>query len=81
MVRAAAVGLVLLRAADPQAKGAVERLQGYMETELRARPAGRRNDLDFQLQLDAVVQKANARDAQDELRERPSTGCSRSGKK
>jgi Integrase core domain len=46
--------------ADPQAKGAVERLQGYMETNFES---GRRfaNELDFQLQLDAWFEKANAR--------------------
>jgi transposase len=46
--------------ADPQAKGVVERLQGYIETNFEA---GRRfaNELDFQLQLDAWFAKANAR--------------------
>jgi transposase len=46
--------------ADPQAKGVVERLQGYMETNFEP---GRRfaNHLDFQLQLDAWFEKANAR--------------------
>ena len=46
--------------ADPQAKGAVERLQGYLESNLEP---GRcfANDLDFQLQQDARVEKANAR--------------------
>ncbi len=45
--------------ADPQAKGVVERLQGYMETNFEP---GRRfaNQLDFQLQLDAWFEKANA---------------------
>jgi transposase len=45
---------------DPQAKGVVERLQGYMETNFEP---GRRfaNHLDFQLQLDAWFAKANAR--------------------
>jgi transposase len=45
---------------DPQAKGVVERLQGYMETNFEP---GRRfaNELDFQLQLDAWFEKANAR--------------------
>ena len=39
--------------ADPQAKGAVERLQGYAETNFEP---GRRfaNELDFQDQLDPV---------------------------
>ena len=55
--------------ADPQAKGAVERLQGYMETNFEP---GRRfaNHLDFQLQLDAWFQKANAR-THKTLRARP----------
>jgi transposase len=46
--------------ADPEAKGVVERLQGYMETNFEP---GRRfaNELDFQLQLDAWFEKANAR--------------------
>ncbi len=46
--------------ADPEAKGAVERLQGYMETNFEP---GRRfaNELDFQLQLDHWFEKANAR--------------------
>jgi len=55
--------------ADPQAKGAVERLQGFMETNFEP---GRRfaNHLDFQLQLDAWFAKANSR-AHRMLRERP----------
>jgi transposase len=55
--------------ADPQAKGAVERLQGYMETNFEP---GRRfaNELDYQLQLDAWFQKANAR-THKTLRARP----------
>ncbi len=46
--------------ANPQAKGAVERLQGYLESNFEP---GRRfaNHLDLQLQLDAWFQKANAR--------------------
>jgi transposase len=45
---------------DPQAKGVVERLQGYIETNFEP---GRRfaNHLDYQLQLDAWFEKANAR--------------------
>jgi transposase len=45
---------------DPQAKGVVERLQGYIETNFEP---GRRfaNHLDFQVQLDAWFAKANAR--------------------
>ena len=55
--------------ADPQAKGAVERLQGYMETNFEP---GRRfaNHLDFQLQLDDWFAKANAR-THKTLRARP----------
>jgi transposase len=55
--------------ADPQAKGAVERLQQYMETNFEP---GRRfaNHLDYQLQLDAWFEKANAR-THKTLRERP----------
>jgi transposase len=46
--------------ADPQAKGVVERLQGYAETNFEP---GRRfaNDLDFQGQLDAWFELVNAR--------------------
>ena len=46
--------------ADPQAKGVVERLQGYAETNFEP---GRRfaNELDFQDQLDAWFAKVNAR--------------------
>ena len=55
--------------ADPQAKGAVERLQGYAETNFEP---GRRfaNDLDFQDQLDAWFVKVNAR-THKTLRARP----------
>ena len=55
--------------ADPQAKGCVERLQQYMETNFEP---GRRfaNHLDYQLQLDAWFEKANAR-THKTLRERP----------
>jgi hypothetical protein len=55
--------------ADPQAKGAVERLQGYMESNVEP---GRHfaNPLDFQLQLDAWFEKANAR-THKTLRARP----------
>ncbi len=54
---------------DAQAKGAVERLQGYLETNFEP---GRRfaNQLDFQLQLDAWFEKANAR-THKTLRARP----------
>src|SRR5215210_114583 len=46
--------------ADPQAKGAVERLQGYAETNFE--PERRfANELDFQEQLDGWFAKANAR--------------------
>jgi transposase len=46
--------------ADPQAKGAVERLQGYAETNFEP---GRTfaNELDFQEQLDAWFARVNAR--------------------
>ena len=52
---------------DAQAKGCVERLQGYLETNFEP---GRRfaNELDFQLQLDAWFEKANAPHAQDAAR-------------
>jgi transposase len=55
--------------ADPQAKGVVERLQGYAETNFEP---GRRfaNELDFQDQLDAWFVKANAR-THKTLRARP----------
>jgi transposase len=54
------VGWHLCEAADPQAKGVVERLQEYMETSFEP---GRRfaNELDFAEQLDAWFDKANAR--------------------
>jgi len=54
------VGWHFCRPRDPQAKGAVERLQGFMETNFEP---GRvfANDLDFQDQLDAWFVKANAR--------------------
>jgi transposase len=54
------VGWHFCEPADPQAKGAVERLQGYLETNFEP---GRRfaNHLDYQLQLDAWFEKANAR--------------------
>jgi transposase len=55
--------------ADPQAKGVVERLQGYAETNFEP---GRRfaNELDFQAQLDAWFVKVNAR-THKTLRARP----------
>jgi transposase len=55
--------------ADPQAKGAVERLQGYAETNFEP---GRRfaNDFDVQDQLDAWFLKINAR-THKTLRARP----------
>jgi transposase len=55
--------------ADPQANGAVERLQGYAETNFEP---GRRfaNELDFQEQLDAWFVKANGR-THKTLRARP----------
>jgi hypothetical protein len=56
-------------AGDAPAKGGVERLQGYLETNFEP---GRRfaNHPDFQLQLDAWFEKANAR-AHRTLRARP----------
>jgi hypothetical protein len=63
------VGWRFCEPADPQAKGAVERLQGYAETNFEP---GRRfaNELDFQDQLDAWFVKVNAR-THKTLRERP----------
>jgi len=54
------VGWHFCRPRDPQAKGAVERLQGFMETNFEP---GRvfANERDFQDQLDAWFVKANAR--------------------
>ena len=54
------VGWQFCRPRDPQAKGAVERLQGYLETNFEP---GRHfvNERDFQDQLDAWFVKANAR--------------------
>ena len=64
------VGAVFCRERDPQAKGAVERFQGYLETSFE--PArGFVNEHDFQAQLDTWVdEKANAR-LHRTLRERP----------
>ena len=63
------VGWYFCEPADPQAKGAVERLQGYLETNFEP---GQQyaNHLDFQLQLNAWFEKANAR-THKTLRERP----------
>jgi transposase len=63
------VGWHFCEPADPQAKGAVERLQGYLEANFEP---GRRfaNHLDYQLQLDAWFLKANAR-THKTLRARP----------
>jgi transposase len=54
------VGWYFCEPSDPQAKGCVERLQGYLETNFEP---GRRfaNHLDFQAQLDDWFVKANAR--------------------
>ena len=62
-------GWLFCEPADPQAKGCVERIQEYAETNFEP---GRRfaNHLDFQLQLDAWFEKANAR-IHKTLRERP----------
>ena len=63
------VGWRFCEPADPQAKGAVERLQGYAETNFEP---GRRfvNELDFQDQLDTWFAKVNAR-THKTLRARP----------
>lgn len=63
------VGWRFCEPADPQAKGAVERLQGYAETNFEP---GRRfaNEVDFQEQLDGWFQKVNAR-THKTLRARP----------
>ncbi len=63
------VGWRFCEPADPQAKGAVERIQGYLETNFEP---GRRfaNERDYQHQLDAWFTKANAR-THKTLRERP----------
>jgi transposase len=55
--------------ADPQAKGAVERLQGYAETNFEPGRAFA-NELDFQDQLDGWFAKVNER-THKTLRERP----------
>jgi transposase len=54
------IGWRFCEPADPQAKGVVERLQGYLETNFER---GRRfaNERDYQLQLDAWFEKANRR--------------------
>jgi transposase len=54
------IGWRFCEPADPQAKGVVERLQGYLETNFER---GRHfaNERDYQLQLDAWFAKANAR--------------------
>ena len=63
------VGWRFCEPADPQAKGAVERVQGYLETNFEP---GRRfaNERDYQHQLDGWFAKANAR-THKTLRERP----------
>ena len=63
------VGWQFCEPADPQAKGAVERMQGYAETNFEP---GRRfaNELDFQDQLDQWFVKVNAR-THKTLRARP----------
>lgn len=63
------VGWYFCEPSDPQAKGAVERLQGYMETNFEP-GRGFANHLDYQLQLDAWFGKANAR-THKTLRARP----------
>lgn len=63
------VGWHFCAPADPQAKGVIERFQGYAETNFEP---GRRfaNELDFQDQLDAWSMKVNAR-THKTLRARP----------
>jgi len=63
------VGWYFCEPGDAPAKGCVERLQGYLETNFEP---GRRfaNQLDFQLQLDAWFEKANGR-THKTLRARP----------
>jgi len=64
------VGWHFCEPADPQAKGVVERLQGFIETSFEP---GRRfaNEADYQLQLDDWFEnRANAR-VHESLRERP----------
>jgi hypothetical protein len=63
------VGWRFCEPADPQAKGVVERLQGFAETNFEP---GRvfANELDFQDQLDAWFARVNARQHKT-LRERP----------
>jgi transposase len=63
------VGWRFCEGGDPQAKGAVERLQGYAETNFEP---GRMfaNELDFQDQIDGWFEKVNAR-THKTLRERP----------
>jgi hypothetical protein len=54
------VGWVILDARDPEAKGALERAHRFMRTNFE--PARRfANHLDYQAQLDAWTEKANAR--------------------
>jgi hypothetical protein len=54
------VGWHLCERGDAEAKGAVERLQGYAETNFEP-GRGFANERDFQLQFDAWLEKANAR--------------------
>ena len=54
------VGWRFCEPADPQAKGVVERLQGYLETNFE-RGRSFANERDYQLQLDGWFEKANAR--------------------
>jgi transposase len=63
------VGWRFCEPADPQAKGVIERWQGYLETNFEP---GRSfaNQLDFQDQLDAWAERANAR-THKTLRARP----------
>jgi len=62
-------GAVFCRERDPQAKGAVERVQGYLESSFEP-GRGCVNEHDFQAQLDAWFLKANQR-MHRTLRQRP----------
>ncbi len=54
------IGWRFCEPADPQAKGVVERLQGYLETNFE-RGRSFANERDYQLQLDGWFDKANQR--------------------
>jgi hypothetical protein len=64
------VGAVFCRERDPQAKGAVERFQGYLETSFEPARVFV-NEHDFQAQLDAWVDEKANRRLHRTLRQRP----------